>query len=128
MICTRYLAQIPLLIFKIVSNFNKNFEISLVVFMPKVTTSHIAITYTNDTTDTETRVITNSSLEAFARELQSYDWRSVLLLYDSTKALVAFGNGFCNLYDKYFPLKIYKKGHIRNLRNLWISEGLKKIF
>ena len=94
--------------------------------MPKVTTSHIAITYTNDTTDTETRVITNSSLEAFARELQSYDWRSVLLLYDSTKALVAFGNGFCNLYDKYFPLKIYKKGHIRNLRNLWISEGLKK--
>ena len=59
MICTSYLAQIPLVIFqnyfKIVSNFTRltareitynNFEISLVVFMPNITTNH-AITYTN---------------------------------------------------------------------------------
>ena len=55
MICTRYLAKIPLVIFQIVSNFTRltareitydNFEISLVVFMPNITTNY-AVTYTN---------------------------------------------------------------------------------
>ena len=63
-----------------------------------------------DATDNNntTRVITNSSLEAFDSELQSYDWRSVLSLYNPTEALDAFWNGVCNLYDKYLAINIHR--------------------
>ena len=55
MICSDIWHKYHLLYFKIVSNFTRltareitcnNFEISLVVFMPNITTKH-AITYTN---------------------------------------------------------------------------------
>ena len=54
MICTWYLAKIPLMIFQNCLKFHltareitfNNFEISLVIFMPNISTNH-AITYTN---------------------------------------------------------------------------------
>ena len=49
MICTRYLAKIPIAKFQNCLKFQityNNFEISLVVFMPNITTNH-AITNTN---------------------------------------------------------------------------------
>ena len=71
--------------------------------------------------DCTTRIITNKSLEAFCCEIEKCDWQSTLTKNDPTESYTAFFKDFFELYDKFFPMKKYKRSN-----NLWISKGLKK--
>ena len=72
------------------------------------------------------RLITQSSLDSFTDKLKKIDWITTIQENDPTKSLQAFLKILCELYDKYFPVKISKRSNIKRLNNSWISKGLKK--
>ena len=71
--------------------------------------------------DCTTQIITKESLEAFCCEIENCNWQSTLSKNDPTESYTAFFKDFFELYDKFFPMKKYKRSN-----NLWISKGLKK--
>jgi len=79
---------------------------------------------TSDTMSYTTRIITNSSLESFANELQSCNWKSTLSQNDPTVSYKIFYSKFFGIYDQHFPIKKIKNKN--RINNFWISKGLKK--
>ena len=73
-----------------------------------------------------TRKISTKSLEPFSRELQSFDWRSVLSKNDPTELYTVFLEEFFGLYDRFFPIKNHKLNSSMRSNNQWITRGLKK--
>lgn len=73
-----------------------------------------------------TRKISTKSLESFSRELQSFDWRSVLSKNDPTELYTVFLEEFFGLYDRFFPIKNHKLNSSKRSNNQWITRGLKK--
>jgi hypothetical protein len=87
-------------------------------------TNHLIVEEVNSLT-TYVREINNNSIKKFRNFLLETDWEFVTKCNDANNAYDLFIRLFYKQYEKAFP-KIKKIIHSKNLRNPWMTKGLKK--
>ena len=66
-----------------------------------------------------------TNIDKFKACVRDKDWSDVLSCNDTQSAYTAFHNDFTTMCDECFPLSTLKHGY--KARELWLSEGLKKL-
>ena len=69
------------------------------------------------------RVYSMANMERFSTAMREKDWDGVLQNGNAQSAYTVFYNEFCDVYNKCFPIKMFKQGY--RTRKPWLSEGMK---